>query len=326
MTATSLQPAACLSRHRHDWTRSEIQALLAQSLPNLIFQAQQVHRQYFDPAAVQLSTLMNIKSGGCPEDCAYCPQSARYDTGLNTDGLAALDNVLLAARNAKAAGATRFCMGAAWRSPKDRDLAKVETMVSEVKQLGLETCVTLGMLAPAQAKRLKDAGLDYYNHNIDTSPEHYGRIITTRTLQDRLETLEHVREAGIKVCCGGIIGLGEAVDDRAGMLMTLANLPEHPHSVPINMLVRVKGTPLGDASATDGFDLVRTIAAARITMPESHVRLSAGRSELNEAMQALCFLAGANSIFYGDELLTTANPAIEADRALLEKLGMHAEM
>lgn len=326
--STTISPVNATA-FRHDWARSEILALFTQPLPELIFQAQSLHRQYFDPSAVQLSTLMNIKSGGCPEDCAYCPQSARHDTALPAEPLVPLDEVLDAARRARDAGATRFCMGAAWRSPKDRDLARVEAMVAGVKALGMETCVTLGMLKAEQAQRLRQAGLDYYNHNIDTSPEHYPTIISTRTFQDRLDTLQHVRDAGINVCCGGIIGMGEDLTDRAGMLMALANLPEHPQSVPINLLVRVEGTPLAapsaDRPAADGFDLVRTIAVARILMPASYVRLSAGRNGLDDAMQALCLIAGANSIFYGDTLLTTDNPQIEADRALLTTLGMHAE-
>jgi biotin synthase len=310
---------------RHDWGLPEAQAMFTQPLLDLVYHAQSVHRQYFNPNAVQLSTLMNIKSGGCPEDCAYCPQSARYHTDVNVTPLASVDAVVVAAEAARAAGATRFCMGAAWRAPKDRDLLAVEQMVAAVKAMGMETCVTLGMLKPHQARRLKDAGLDYYNHNLDTSAEHYTSITTTRTYQDRLDTLRNVREAGIHVCCGGIIGMGESVNDRAAMLVTLANLPQHPESVPINMLVRVAGTPLADAEELNGFDLVRIIAVARILMPASYVRLSAGRTSLDDAMQALCFLAGANSIFYGEHLLTTANPAIAADRALLNKLGMQTQ-
>jgi biotin synthase len=306
-----------------------VRSLLQRPLLELIFHAHTTHRQHFDPGAVQLSTLMNIKSGGCPEDCAYCPQSAHYKTGVDAEPLAGLEQVLTAARSARDSGATRFCMGAAWRSPRDRDLIHVEAMVSAVKGLGMETCVTLGMLRPDQARRLKAAGLDYYNHNLDTSPEYYESVISTRSYQDRLDTLQHVRDAGINVCCGGIIGMGEDLTDRAGMLIALANLPEHPQSVPINLLVRVAGTPLADRAdaspAVDGFDLVRTIAVARIMMPASYVRLSAGRNGLDDAMQALCLLAGANSIFYGDTLLTTENPQIEADRALLATLGMRAE-
>jgi biotin synthase len=311
-----------LCRVRHDWTRAEIGALFALPFPELLFRAQSIHRQYFDPAEVQISTLLSIKTGGCPEDCAYCPQSARYDTGVNAEKLMALDAVLAEARAAKSAGASRFCMGAAWRSPKDRDLEQVCEMVGAVKALGLETCATLGMLSAAQARALKRAGLDYYNHNLDTSPEFYGEIITTRVYQDRLETLGHVRDAGIHVCCGGIVGMGESRADRIGMIATLAALPVHPESVPINMLVRVAGTPLADQPPLDPFEFVRTIAAARITMPRSVVRLSAGREDMSEQTQALCFLAGANSIFYGPKLLTTANPERDRDRVLLDKLGL----
>ena len=307
---------------RHDWTTAEAEALFAEPLLDLVYRAQSAHRQHFDANAVQLSTLMNIKSGGCPEDCAYCPQSARYKTGVQAEPLARVDDVLAAARAARAAGATRFCMGAAWRSPRDQELRRVEEMVTAVKALGMETCVTGGMLTRAQALRLKDAGLDFYNHNLDTSAEYYAEIISSRTYQDRLDTLKNVRDAGLSVCCGGIIGMGESVRDRAVMLATLANLPRHPESVPINLLVRVPGTPLADAAEVEGFDLVRTIAVARVLMPASFVRLSAGRNSLDDAMQALCFLAGANSIFYGEQLLTTANAAIDADRALLKRLGM----
>jgi biotin synthase len=311
-----------LCRVRHDWTRAEIGALFALPFPELLFRAQSIHRQYFDPAEVQISTLLSIKTGGCPEDCAYCPQSARYDTGVNAEKLMALDAVLAEARAAKSAGASRFCMGAAWRSPKDRDLEQVCEMVGAVKALGLETCATLGMLSAAQARALKRAGLDYYNHNLDTSPEFYGEIITTRVYQDRLETLGHVRDACIHVCCGGIVGMGESRADRIGMIATLAALPVHPESVPINMLVRVAGTPLADQPPLDPFEFVRTIAVARITMPRSVVRLSAGREDMSEQTQALCFLAGANSIFYGPKLLTTANPERDRDRVLLDKLGL----
>jgi len=311
-----------LCRVRHDWTRAEIGALFDLPFPELLFRAQSIHRQYFDPAEVQISTLLSIKTGGCPEDCAYCPQSARYNTGVNAEKLMALDAVLAEARAAKSAGASRFCMGAAWRSPKDRDLEQVCAMVGAVKGLGLETCATLGMLSAAQAHALKRAGLDYYNHNLDTSPEFYGEIITTRVYRDRLETLEHVRDAGINVCCGGIVGMGESRADRIGMIATLAALPVHPESVPINMLVRVAGTPLADQPPLDPFEFVRTIAVARITMPRSMVRLSAGREEMSEQTQALCFLAGANSIFYGPKLLTTANPERDRDRVLLDKLGL----
>jgi len=311
-----------LCRLRHDWTRTEIGALFDLPFPELVFRAQSIHRQYFDPAEVQISTLLSIKTGGCPEDCAYCPQSARYDTGVDAEKLMALDAVLAEARAAKSAGASRFCMGAAWRSPKDRELEHVCEMVEAVKGLGLETCATLGMLTAAQARSLKRAGLDYYNHNLDTSPEFYGEIITTRVYQDRLETLEHVRDAGIHVCCGGIVGMGETRADRIGMIATLAALPVHPESVPINMLVRVAGTPLADHSPLDPFEFVRTIAAARITMPRSVVRLSAGREDMSEETQALCFLAGANSIFFGPKLLTTGNPERDRDRVLMHKLGL----
>jgi biotin synthase len=309
---------------RHDWTRDEVRALFALPFPELMFHAQQVHRANFDPAEVQISTLLSIKTGGCPEDCAYCPQSVKYNTGVKAEKLMALDAVLRKAQAAKDGGASRFCMGAAWREPKDRDLDKVCAMVEGVKALGLETCVTLGMLTGAQAQRLKQSGLDYYNHNLDTSPEYYGDIITTRTYQDRLDTLGAVREAGIHVCCGGIVGMGEGLEDRAGMIATLASLPVHPESVPINMLVKVEGTPLDHAAPLDPLDFVRTIAVARITMPGSMVRLSAGREDMSEETQALCFLAGANSIFYGPKLLTTPNPGRDRDMALLDKLGLRA--
>jgi biotin synthase len=311
-----------LGSPRHDWTREEVAALFALPFPELVFHAAQVHRGNFDPAEVQISTLLSIKTGGCPEDCAYCPQSAKYDTGVHAEKLMDLEAVLAEARAARQAGAQRFCMGAAWRAPKDRDLDAVCAMVEGVKALGLETCVTLGMLTGVQARRLKSAGLDYYNHNLDTSPDYYGTISTTRTYQDRLDTLEEVRAAGIHVCCGGIVGMGEGLADRVGMIATLASLPRHPESVPINMLVRVEGTPLADAEALDPLDFVRTIAVARITMPASVVRLSAGREDMSEECQALCFLAGANSIFYGPKLLTTPNPGRDRDRALLDKLGM----
>jgi len=309
---------------RHDWSRQEIGALFDLPFPELIFRAQNVHRQHFDPTQVQISTLLSIKTGGCPEDCAYCPQSARYDTGVDADKLMALDAVVAEARAAKSAGASRFCMGAAWRSPKDRELDQVCAMVEAVKAVGLETCATLGMLTAPQARRLKQSGLDYYNHNLDTSPEFYGEIITTRVYADRLETLGHVREAGIHVCCGGIVGMGESRADRIGMIEALASLPVHPESVPINMLVRVAGTPLAGEPALDPLEFVRTIAVARITMPRAVVRLSAGREDMSEETQALCFLAGANSIFYGPKLLTTANPARNRDRELMAKLGLSA--
>jgi len=310
---------------RHDWRSEEVQALFALPFNDLLFHAHSVHRAHFDPNEVQLSTLLSIKTGACPEDCAYCPQSVRYDTGLKAEPLMPLQAVKRAAEEAKANGATRFCMGAAWRSPKDRDLEQVEAMVREVKALGLETCVTLGMLKQQQAQRLAEAGLDYYNHNLDTSPEYYGEIITTRTFEDRLETLQHVRDAGMKVCCGGIVGMGESAGDRAEMLRALANLPQHPESVPINELVQVAGTPLEGAAPIDPFDFVRTIAVARIMMPRSHVRLSAGRTQMSEELQALCFFAGANSMFYGERLLTTANPQNEKDRRLFERLGIRPE-
>jgi len=309
---------------RHDWTRAEIAGLFALPFPELMFRAAQVHRENFDPAEVQISTLLSIKTGGCPEDCAYCPQSAKYDTGVTAGKLMSLDAVLAEARAAKASGASRFCMGAAWRNPKDRDLEQVCAMVEGVGALGLETCVTLGMLEPGQAQRLKRSGLDYYNHNLDTSPEYYGAIITTRTYQDRLDTLAAVREAGIHVCCGGIVGMGEGLEDRVGMIATLAGLPVHPESVPINMLVQVEGTPLSGTAKLDPLDFVRTIAVARITMPASMVRLSAGREDMSEETQALCFLAGANSIFYGPKLLTTPNPERDRDMRLLDKLGMRS--
>jgi biotin synthase len=309
---------------RHDWTREEVRALFALPFPDLMFRAAEAHRAHFDPTEVQISTLLSIKTGGCPEDCAYCPQSAKFDTGVEAEKLMSLDAVLAEARAAKAGGASRFCMGAAWRSPKDRDLDKVCAMVEGVKALGLETCVTLGMLEAEQARRLKESGLDYYNHNLDTSPEFYGSIITTRTYQDRLDTLDHVRDAGIHVCCGGIVGMGESIDDRVGMIVALANLPVHPESVPINMLVQVEGTPLTGTAALDPLDFVRTIAVARITMPASMVRLSAGREDMSEETQTLCFLAGANSIFYGPKLLTTPNPERDRDMRLLDKLGLRA--
>jgi len=318
----AVSPRPGLTALRHDWRREEVRALFELPFPDLMFRAAQAHREYFDPAEVQISTLLSIKTGGCPEDCAYCPQSAQYDTGVKAEKLMSLDAVLSEARAAKTGGASRFCMGAAWREPKDRDLASVCAMVEGVKALGLETCATLGMLTGEQAAQLKASGLDYYNHNLDTSPEFYGAIITTRTYQDRLDTLDHVRDAGINVCCGGIVGMGEGPDDRAGMIATLANLPVHPESVPINMLVQVEGTPLAAAAKLDPLDFVRTIAVARITMPASVVRLSAGREDMSEETQALCFLAGANSIFYGPKLLTTPNPERDRDMRLLDKLGL----
>jgi biotin synthase len=310
---------------RHDWSRGEIEALFELPFNDLLFRAHTLHRRYFDPNQVQVSTLLSIKTGACPEDCAYCPQSNRYDTGLESEKLMAVDKVLEQARAARASGATRFCMGAAWRSPKARDMPYVVAMVKGVRELGLESCMTLGMLTEAQARELGEAGLDYYNHNLDTSPEYYGEIITTRSYQDRLDTLGHVREAGMKICSGGIVGMGETQRDRAGLLQQLANLPEHPESVPINMLVRVEGTPLAAELDMDPFDFIRTIAVARILMPASHVRLSAGREEMNEQMHALAYFAGANSIFYGEKLLTTPNPQANEDMALFGRLGIRPE-
>ena len=307
---------------RSDWTREEIAALFALPFADLLFRAQQVHRAHFDPNQVQTSTLLSIKTGGCPEDCGYCSQSAKNDTGLKATKLMEVEAVLADARAAKAAGASRFCMGAAWRSPKDKDLDAVCEMVEGVRALGMETCVTLGMLTAPQAVRLKQAGLDYYNHNLDTSPEYYRHIISTRTYQDRLDTLEHVRDAGIHVCCGGIVGMGESAEDRIGLIHALACLPVHPESVPINALVQIEGTPQALAKPLDAIDFVRMIAVARITMPKSMVRLSAGREEMSDETQALCFLAGANSIFYGARLLTTPNPVADQDRALLGRLGI----
>jgi biotin synthase len=309
---------------RHDWTRAEVLGLLELPFADLVARAQGVHRAHHDPNAVQVSTLLSIKTGGCPEDCAYCPQAARYATGVEAEKLMSLDAVLAKARAAKAAGATRFCMGAAWRSPKDRDIPKVAAMIGAVKSLGMETCATLGMLSEPQAQALKDAGLDYYNHNLDSAPEFYDEIIHTRAFEDRLDTLAHVRDAGLKTCCGGIVGMGESRAERAGLLQALANLPAHPDSVPINRLVRVAGTPLAEAKELDPFEFVRTIAVARILMPASMVRLSAGRAEMSDELQALCFLAGANSIFYGEKLLTTGNPDTARDLALFERLGIHA--
>jgi biotin synthase len=310
---------------RHDWSRDEILALFSLPFNDLLFQAQTVHRRHFNPNEVQVSTLCSIKTGACPEDCAYCPQSARYDTGLEREKLMAIEKVIDEARAAKATGATRFCMGAAWRSPKSKDMPYVLNMVKGVKALGMETCMTLGMLDEQQAKDLANAGLDYYNHNLDTSPEYYGEIITTRTYQDRLETLANVRAAGMKVCCGGIVGMGEEQLDRAGLLQQLANMPEHPESVPINMLVKVEGTPLDKQDDLDPFEFIRTIAVARILMPKSHVRLSAGREKMNDQTQSLAFFAGANSIFYGEKLLTTANPETSKDMQLFKRLGINPE-
>ena len=307
---------------RHDWTREEVLALFDLPFPVLMQRAGAVHRERFDPSEVQVSTLLSVKTGGCPEDCAYCPQAARYNTGVDATKLMSTDAVLEKARAAKAAGASRFCMGAAWRSPKDRDIPKVAEMIREVKALGLETCATLGMLKADQAVALRAAGLDYYNHNLDTAPDFYGDVIKTREYQDRLDTLGHVRDVGMKTCCGGIVGMGESRAQRAGLLQALANLPAHPDSVPINRLVQVEGTPLKGTALLDPFEFVRTIAVARIVMPASMVRLSAGRAEMNDELQALCFLAGANSIFYGEKLLTTGNPDVEADQALFARLGL----
>ncbi|MGB5132313.1 MAG: biotin synthase BioB [Steroidobacteraceae bacterium] len=310
---------------RSNWTLAEVRELHALPFADLLFHAQTIHRRHFDPNEVQVSTLLSIKTGACPEDCAYCPQSIRYDTGLEREALMDPATVIERARAARANGATRFCMGAAWRSPKDRDLETVALMVSGVRDLGLETCATLGMLTPAQARRLKGAGLDYYNHNLDTSADFYGAIITTRTYQDRLDTLAAVRDAGIHVCCGGILGLGEAAADRVALLHTLATLDPHPESVPINHLVQVEGTPLAGTAPIDPIEFVRIIAVARILMPRAHVRLSAGRSSMSDEMQALCFLAGANSIFYGERLLTTGNPDTASDLALFGRLGIRPE-
>ena len=304
------------------WTVETVAQLFELPFKDLLYRAQQVHRQHFAADEVELATLLSIKTGGCPEDCGYCPQAARYHTGVDAEKILPLEDVVAAARAAKQNGATRFCMGAAWREPKARDIAKVQAMVSAVKALGLETCATLGMLSEEQARQLKRAGLDYYNHNLDTAPEFYGSIITTRTYRERLDTIDHVRGAGMKVCCGGIVGMGESRQHRAGLIAQLANLDPYPESVPINHLVQVPGTPLHGTEPLDPLEFVRTIAVARITMPRARVRLSAGRREFGEAVQTLCFLAGANSIFYGDKLLTTGNPEAEADRALLAKLGL----
>ncbi len=306
------------------WDRDSIQALFDLPLMDLIYQAQTVHRANHKPNTVQLSSLLSIKTGACPEDCKYCPQSARYKTGLKTERLMPLDKIVAAATEAKANGAERFCMGAAWRTPKDSDIEEVSEAIAAVKALGLETCATLGMLKPEQAEKLADAGLEYYNHNLDTSPEFYGEIISTRTYDDRLETLENVREAGMKVCCGGIVGMGETKTDRVGLIEALANLEPYPESVPINNLVKVAGTPLGELEDIDPFDFVRMVAVARITMPKSYVRLSAGREEMNDQLQTMCFMAGANSVFYGDQLLTCNNASVEHDRELFAKLGINA--
>lgn len=310
---------------RQDWTVSEVEAMFSMPFMDLVFQAQTIHRENFPANQVQVSTLLSIKTGACPEDCKYCPQSARYDTGLEKQQLLEVEKVITAAKAAKATGSTRFCMGAAWKNPKQRDMPYLVDMIKEVKSLGLESCMTLGMLDDQQARQLSDAGLDYYNHNLDTSPEYYDKIITTRTYQDRLDTLDNVRSAGMKVCSGGIVGLGEAGKDRAGLLVQLANMPQQPESVPINKLVKVQGTPLDDVDDLDEFTFIKTIAIARILMPKSHVRLSAGREDMSEQTQALCFMAGANSIFYGCKLLTTANPDENSDQKLFNKLGINKE-
>lgn len=324
--APSVAPSAAPSTSpRHDWTMQEARALFELPFNDLVFRAQSVHREHFDPNEVQISTLLSIKTGACPEDCKYCPQSGHYNTGLEKEKLLEIEKVVAEAKAAKAKGASRFCMGAAWRSPSKKNMEYVVDMVRQVKSLGLETCMTLGMLEQEQADELAEAGLDYYNHNLDTSEKYYSHIITTRTYQDRLDTLENVRNAGMKVCCGGIVGMGEDPDDRAGLLVQLANLPHHPESVPVNMLVKVAGTPMENVEDLDPFDFIRTIAVARIMMPASHVRLSAGRENMNEQMQSLCFLAGANSIFYGEKLLTTANPEADADRELFKRLGIRPE-
>jgi biotin synthase len=324
MQTVPIADRATRGEPRPRWTVDAVATLLALPINDLLHRAQQTHRAHHDPNAVQLSTLLSIKTGGCPEDCGYCPQAARYHTGVDNQAMLSLPEVAAAAAAAKAAGASRFCMGAAWRGPKDRDLEPVLAMVREVKALGLETCATLGMLKDGQAERLKDAGLDYYNHNLDTAPDFYGEIITTREYRDRLDTLERVRVAGVRVCCGGIVGMGESRAQRAGLIAQLANLDPYPESVPINNLVQVEGTPLYGGEAIDPFEFVRTIAAARITMPRAMVRLSAGRQQMGDGIQALCFPAGANSIFYGEKLLTTGNPDVAADQALFERLGLHA--
>ncbi len=314
--------SSTVSTIRHDWQADEVLALYALPFNDLLFKAQTIHRENFNPNEVQISSLLSIKTGSCSEDCGYCPQSARYDSGLKSEPLMAIGDVLEAAANAKSQGATRFCMGAAWRKPKDSDIERVVEMVQGVKALGMETCVTLGMLTDDQTTRLKDGGLDYYNHNLDTSEEYYSEVITTRTYQDRLDTLERVRNSGMNVCCGGIVGMGESDLDRANLLIQLANMPKHPESVPVNMLVQVEGTPLMGTEQLDALMFVRTIAVAKIMMPKSRVRLSAGRNEMSDEMQALCFFAGANSIFYGDKLLTTDNPMTNHDLRLFDRLGL----
>ena len=324
-TSEAAAPATGAADHlRHDWTADEVTALFELPLTDLLWRAQSTHRRHREPDAVQLSTLLSIKTGACPEDCAYCPQAAQYNTGLKPEPLMDTEKVLTAARRAKEAGAQRFCMGAAWRSPKDRDIERVSAMIEGVKALGLETCMTLGMLSDDHAEALANAGLNYYNHNLDTSAEYYEEIITTRTYGDRLDTLDAVRSAGMKVCCGGIVGMGETRADRVGLLMTLANLAHHPESVPINELVHVPGTPLADGETLDPFEFVRTVAVARLMMPDSAVRLSAGRTEMSDELQALCFTAGADSIFYGEKLLTTDNPEGNTDRELLDRIGLRA--
>ena len=312
-----------MSNNRHDWSREEVLSLFARPFNDLLFDAQSLHRQHFDPNSVQVSSLLSVKTGACSEDCGYCPQSAHNESDIERERLLPLDEVIQAAQAAKDKGATRFCMGAAWRNPTDKNLQRVVSMITAVKALNMETCVTLGMLTGPQAQTLKEGGLDYYNHNLDTSPEFYGEVITTRTYQDRLETLDNVRNADIHVCSGGIVGMGESRKDRAGLLQQLASLPKHPESVPINNLIQVEGTPLYGIEALDPFEFVRTVAVARLLMPESFVRLSAGRTEMSDEMQALCFFAGANSMFYGDKLLTTANPEADQDQKLMQRLGMH---
>ncbi|WP_111658054.1 biotin synthase BioB [Isoalcanivorax indicus] len=322
-TSASSAVSADRQATRHDWRRDEVEALFALPFNDLLFKAASVHRAHFDPNAVQVSTLLSIKTGACPEDCKYCSQSGHYNTELEKEKLLEVQKVIAEAQQAKEKGASRFCMGAAWRSPRGKDMPYVLEMVRQVKALGMETCMTLGMLDKEQADALADAGLDYYNHNLDTSPEYYGKVITTRTYDDRLNTLAHVRDAGMKICCGGIVGMGEGRQDRVGLLQQLANLPHHPESVPINMLVKIEGTPLAEVDDLDPFEFVRTIAVARILMPQSFVRLSAGRQEMNDQTQALCFMAGANSIFYGERLLTTDNPEADHDRQLFKRLGIH---
>jgi len=329
-TSTNVMADAAMNMNtsnpiRHDWSVAEIEALFELSFNDLLFRAQSLHRAYFDPNTVQVSTLMSIKTGSCPEDCSYCPQSAHYDTGLEKEKLLAVEKILKEAQAAKDNGASRFCMGAAWRSLNDRDVDYIVELVSGVKEMGLETCMTLGMLREDQAKTLKQAGLDYYNHNLDTSREYYGDIITTRTYDDRLETIKHVRDAGMNVCSGGIVGMGEDRRDRAGLLYELATMPKHPESVPINLLVKVEGTPLENVDELDSFEFIRSIAVARILMPMSYVRLSAGRENMNDETQALCFFAGANSIFYGEKLLTTPNPESDKDMQLFARLGLQTE-